>query len=81
MWENMLLPLQCMQLCPPYYSDFPLVGLVIELVWVDLWVAVTVVVGSTTVEDSTVEMGWFVDMQNVVVEMVWIVDIEDIVDM
>ena len=34
MWENMLLPLQSMQICPPYYSDFPLVGLVIELVWV-----------------------------------------------
>jgi len=51
------------------------------LVWVDLWVVVIVVVGSTTVEDSTVEVGWIVDMQNVVVEMVWIVDIEDIVDM
>ena len=78
MWENMLLPLQCMQLFPPYYSDLQLVGLVIELVWVDLWVAVTVVVGSTTVEDSAADMGWIVDMQNVVVDMVWI---EDIVDM
>ena len=78
MWEKMLLSLQCMLLCPPYYSDLPLVGLVIELVWVDLWVTVTVVVGSTMVEDSAADMGWIVDMQNVVVEMVWI---EDIVDM
>ena len=66
-----------MQICPPYYSDLPLVGLVIELVWVDLWVAITVVVGSTTVVDSAVEMAWIVDMQNVVVEMVWIVNIVD----
>ena len=73
----MLLPLQCMQICPPYYSDFPLVGLVIELVWVDLWVAVTIVVGSTTVVDSAVEMAWIVDMQNFVVEMVWTVNIVD----
>ena len=47
------------------------------MVWVDLWVAVTVVVGSTTVVDSVVEMAWIVDMQNVVVEMVWIVNIVD----
>jgi len=33
-----------------------LVGLVIELVWVDLRVVVTVVVGATTVEDSAAEM-------------------------
>ena len=78
MWENMLLPLQYMQLFPPYYSDLQLVVLVIELVLVDLWVAATVVVGSTTVEDSAADMAWIVDMQNVVVEMVWI---EDIVDM
>ena len=73
----MLLPLQCMQICPPYYSDLPLVGLVIELVWVDLWVVVTVVVGSTMVVDSTVEMAWIVDMQNVVVEMEWTANIVD----
>ena len=73
----MLLPLQCMQICPPCYLDWPLVGLVVELVWVDLWVAVTVVVGSTTVVDSAVEMAWIVDMQNVFVEMVWTVNIVD----
>ena len=62
MWENMLLPLQCMQICPLYYSDLPLVGLVIELVWVGLRVAVTVVVGSAMVVDSAVEMAWIVDI-------------------
>ena len=77
MLENMLLLLHCMQLYPSYCLDFPLVGLVIELVWVDLWVAVTVVVGSTTVVDSAMEMAWIVDMQNVVVEMVSIVNIVD----
>ena len=51
--------------------------LVVELVWVDLRVAVIVVVGSTTVEDSVVEMGWMADIQNVVVERVWIADIVD----
>ena len=77
MWENMLLPLQCMQLFLPYYLDLQLVGLVIELVWVDLWVAVTVVVESTMVVDSAVEMAWIVDMQNFVAKMVWTVNIVD----
>ena len=34
-------------------------------------------VGSTTMEDSVLEMGWMVDIQNVVVERVWIADIVD----
>jgi len=38
------------------------------------------VAGSTTVEDSAVEMGWMADMQNFVVEMAWnIVDMEMVV--
>ena len=65
----MLLPLQCMQICPLCYSDWPPVGLAIVLVWVDLMVTVTVVVVSAMVVDSTVEMEWMVDMQNFVVEM------------
>ena len=69
MLENMLLPLQCMWTYPLYCSDLPLVGLVIELVWVGLRVAITVVVESTMVEDSTAEMAWIVDMQNFVAEM------------
>ena len=34
-------------------------------------------VGSTTMVDSVVEMGWIADIQNVVVERVWIADIVD----
>ena len=77
MSENMLLPLQYMRTCPLCYSDLPLVGLVIELAWVGLRVAVTVVVGSTMVVDFAVEMAWMVDMQNFVVEMAWTMDIVD----
>ena len=73
----MLLPLQCMQICPLCYSDLPLVGLVIDLVWVGLRVAVTVVVESTMVVDSVVGMEWMADMQNFVAEMAWILDIAD----
>ena len=73
----MLLPLQCMQTCPLCYSDLPLVGLVIELVWVGLRVVVTVVVESTMVVDSAVGMEWMEDMKNFVAEMAWMVDIVD----
>ncbi len=66
-----------MQVYPSYCSDLSLVGLVIELVWVGLRVAVTVVVESTMVVDSDARMEWMADMQNFVVEMAWMVDIVD----
>ena len=73
----MLFLLQCTLICPPCYLDLPQVGLVIELVWVGLRVTVTVVVVSTMVVDSAVEMEWMADMQNFVAEMAWMVDIVD----